>query len=104
MIVKGNILVTGANRGIGFSFVKHLCLLNTVERVFAGCRSPENATDLIKLQKTNSKIKIIKLDIQNDLCIQLAAEQISYEIGENEGINCLINNAGVLEMVGFFIF
>ena len=55
---------------------------------------------MVKLQKLNSKVKIIKLDVQNDLSIQLAAEQINYEL-DGGGINCLINNAGILEMVGF---
>ena len=44
MIIKGNIFVTGANRGIGFSLVKYLSTLSTVERVYAGCRTPENAS------------------------------------------------------------
>ena len=37
-------LITGANRGLGFEMVKQLLARETgPELVFAGCRQPENA-------------------------------------------------------------
>lgn len=59
--------------------------------------------DLIRLSKLCRKIKIIQLDVQNDLSIQLAVKEIEFEI-HNEGLNLLINNAGILEMVSTMCF
>ena len=42
-----NIVITGANRGIGFSLVKSY--MTTGDRVYAFCRSPAQATELAQL-------------------------------------------------------
>ena len=38
-----NVVITGANRGIGLEFVCQLLNVNDVQRIFALVRSPENA-------------------------------------------------------------
>lgn len=40
----GNVLITGANRGIGLEFVKQLTALQTPPKhIFASCRNPDAA-------------------------------------------------------------
>ena len=52
------------------------------------------------LQKAHSNVIPIKLDVQDDQTIENAYDQVSKTLG-NEGLNLLINNAGVFETVGF---
>ncbi|KAE9550282.1 hypothetical protein FO519_006520 [Halicephalobus sp. NKZ332] len=98
MFIFGNILVTGASRGLGLALVKTLADMDQVERVYAGCRRIEEAPDLVRLSKLHHKIKVVKLDVQNDLSIQLAVKEIEFEI-HDEGLHLLVNNAGILEML-----
>ncbi|WP_019215773.1 SDR family NAD(P)-dependent oxidoreductase [Legionella tunisiensis] len=42
-----NILITGANRGLGLEFVKQLSELDS--HIFAACRFPEQADELQQL-------------------------------------------------------
>lgn len=41
--IGANVLVTGANRGIGLGLVQALLKTPGVQRVFAACRQPEQA-------------------------------------------------------------
>jgi NAD(P)-dependent dehydrogenase (short-subunit alcohol dehydrogenase family) len=63
-----NIIITGANQGMGLGYVKtYLKRENTI--VVATCRNPEKANDLITLKKTYSNLKILALDISSDLSV-----------------------------------
>jgi NAD(P)-dependent dehydrogenase (short-subunit alcohol dehydrogenase family) len=84
-----NILITGANRGIGLEMVKYS--MEKGWRVFACCRSPHNADKLFNLAKLcNGQISVHIADM-----LELSTVQaLSYEL-RNEPIDILINNAGV---------
>ncbi|GGI89501.1 SDR family oxidoreductase [Legionella impletisoli] len=82
------VLITGANRGIGFSFAKALAELGFT--VFATCRHPKEAKELQQLSESQENIHIKTLDITNDDNIQQLADELS-----NTSIDWLINNAGI---------
>ncbi|GBM32567.1 hypothetical protein AVEN_187119-1 [Araneus ventricosus] len=58
-----NVLITGANRGIGLEFVKQfLNLPSPPNIIFATCRNPDKADDLQNLAKSNPNVKILPLE------------------------------------------
>jgi len=84
-----NILITGANRGIGLEMVKYS--MEQGWRVFACCRNPHNADDLFNLAKpSNGQISVHIADMQELSTLQA----LSYEL-RNDAIDMLVNNAGV---------
>ncbi|KAI8986550.1 4-dihydrotrisporin dehydrogenase [Pilobolus umbonatus] len=83
-------VITGASRGIGLEFVKQLSARGDI--VFACVRNPDTAS-LLKPLVDNKKVHIIKLDVNNASTIKAAAEEISKLAPE--GIDILINNAGI---------
>ena len=82
------VLVTGANRGLGYEFVKQYSKSNF--NVLACCRSAENAYELQELSKGVKNIKIYELDVGNINIIKNLSRQL-----RNEKIDVLINNAGI---------
>ena len=84
-----NILVTGANRGIGFEMVKQAQQRGW--RVFACCRRPDHADRLLKLAAlANGQTSVHIVDMLEPATIQALA----YEL-RNEPVDWLVNNAGV---------
>jgi NAD(P)-dependent dehydrogenase (short-subunit alcohol dehydrogenase family) len=82
------VLITGANRGIGFEFVRQLSLQNY--QVLACYRDLEHAEILETLSKFNSNIQLLRLDVSNDINIQMLSKELA-----NLPIDWLINNAGI---------
>lgn len=112
-----NALVTGCDFGLGLELVKVLSHDENVQTIFAGCLNPEKATvrafqfkilifskfyfflqELKKLAQENSKVKPIKLQLDDDESIQKAAELVESQVS-GEGLDLLINNAGINEDV-----
>ena len=83
-----NILITGSNRGIGLELVTQYA--NDNWRVFACCRSPEDASALQLLANLNSNISIHPLDVTDALQISALANEL-----KNTPIDILFNNAGI---------
>lgn len=84
-----NILITGANRGIGLEMVKYS--MKQGWRVFACCRNPNNADSLFNIAKlSNGQISVHIADMQELATLQA----LSYEL-RNEPIDVLMNNAGI---------
>ncbi len=84
-----NILITGANRGIGLEMVRYA--MEQGWRVFACCRNPHNADNLFRIAKlSNGQISVHIADMQELSTIQA----LSYEL-RNDPIDMLINNAGI---------
>jgi NAD(P)-dependent dehydrogenase (short-subunit alcohol dehydrogenase family) len=84
-----NILITGANRGIGLEMVRYA--MEQGWRVFACCRNPHNADNLFSIAKlSNGQISVHIADMQELSTIQA----LSYEL-RNDPIDMLINNAGI---------
>jgi NAD(P)-dependent dehydrogenase (short-subunit alcohol dehydrogenase family) len=86
MQIRGSVaLVTGANRGIGRSFVETL-LGRGAAKVYAGARQPERLADLV--QRGKGVVVPIKLDITQGTDIAGIA-------GQCGDVNLLVNNAGI---------
>lgn len=84
------VFVTGANRGIGLGLVRHA--LDRGDRVFAGCRSPENAGDLNQLQEQHGdRLLVLPLDVTKQAAIESALATLQ---GFTAGLDVLFNNAG----------
>ena len=82
------VLVTGANRGLGLEFTRQL--LDSGDRVFAACRTPNSATNLHAI--ASDRLTILKLNIQSDDDIAALPTLLGQHI---DGLDLLINNAGV---------
>ncbi|KAL2101609.1 hypothetical protein ACEWY4_003370 [Coilia grayii] len=91
-----NILVTGANRGLGLELVKQLAEASCPgRRIFACCREPSKAQNLEELAKKHPEvIHIIRLDVGDLASILESAKQVGSILGE-DGLNLLVNNAGL---------
>ncbi len=83
------VLVTGANRGIGFEFVRQYAARGW--SVIATARDLDKAVDLKALATKNSKVILAQLDVSDDVSIKRLAEKF-----RDQPVDVLINNAGLL--------
>ncbi|GAB3387201.1 SDR family oxidoreductase [Lysobacter fragariae] len=85
-------LVTGANRGIGLEFVRQL--LARGDHVIAACRHPGKATALNLLAGEHpGRLHVLPLDVADEKSRTAFAHELPLV---TDGIDLLINNAGVL--------
>ncbi len=86
------VLVTGANRGLGWTFVQHYARRGA--RVFAGCRRPGDAEALRRLAGEYPRaITVLALDVTDEASID---DAVAHVAGDDDGsLDVLINNAGV---------
>lgn len=86
-----NILITGANRGIGLELTRQYAADGW--SVFACCRSPENAYDLNKLAaKAKGAIQLCVLDVTNATQRTALAAQL-----HGIPVDILLNSAGIFK-------
>lgn len=85
-------LITGANRGLGLAFTRQLLMRGA--RVFACCRDPDQADDLRRLREEHSDALIVHaLDVADSAAVAALPKAAEKHL---QGIDLLINNAGVL--------
>lgn len=85
------ILITGANRGIGFALTRQL--LKDDARIFATCRRPEQADALNDLARGQpDRVTVLQMDVNDKASIDGAVKAVAAEI---DGLDLLINNAGI---------
>jgi NAD(P)-dependent dehydrogenase (short-subunit alcohol dehydrogenase family) len=84
-----NVLVTGANGGVGSALTD--ALADAGWRVFAAVRSQEAADAL----ERRDGVAAIYLDVTDDDSIRLAAETVAADVGD-AGLGGLVNNAGTI--------
>jgi NAD(P)-dependent dehydrogenase (short-subunit alcohol dehydrogenase family) len=82
------ILITGANRGLGFEFTRQYA--DKGAHIIATCRSPQKADALQELASKNSDIVIEKLDVTDHENIGSLAAKYA-----DQPIDVLLNNAGI---------
>jgi NAD(P)-dependent dehydrogenase (short-subunit alcohol dehydrogenase family) len=84
-----SVLITGANRGIGYAVAKALVASNF--RVLAGCRNADNAATLGKLGTSyRDMVQVLPLDVSSDESLAAAAQAVSGRI------DVIVNNAGIM--------
>lgn len=85
-----NILVTGANRGIGLGLTKRF--LQAGHNVIAACRNPDGARDLWEIEADyKGRLKLLELDVSNFRDI----ETLPQRLPSLPSLDILINCAGV---------
>ncbi len=87
--LRGTVLVTGANRGIGLALAK-----NYAERgwtVIATARSPGKADDLNALAATNDNVTVERMDLLDHASIDALAAKL-----RDVPIDVLLNNAAIM--------
>ena len=85
MKIAGSVaLVTGANRGIGRSYVKTLVAMGA-KKVYAAARDIKGVEDLVKANP--GKVEAVKLDVTSEAEVKAAAAKC-------RDVSLLVNNAG----------
>lgn len=85
---KDTVLVTGANRGLGFEFTQQYAERGW--RVIATCRNPDKASQLNDLAAENPEVVVERIDVVDHRSIDDLAKKY-----ENMPIDVLLNNAGI---------
>jgi len=88
------IFITGCNRGIGLEMVKQY-LKQRPDHIFATTRTPTAEGDLAALAEENKNLHIVSFDVRKHDDLPKVVDQVDKIVGEN-GLNLLINNAGLL--------
>src|SRR5579862_3087950 len=84
-----NVLITGANRGIGLALTR--LYAEDGDTVFAFCRHPQSADRLNALAGHSSgRVRVQAMDVGDEGSIKAAADAVG-----NLPIDILINNAGI---------
>lgn len=92
-----SILVTGANKGIGYAVAEAILREQPQYRVLLGCRDPQRGQAASKqlLEETGAepeRIQAVPLDVSDDKSVAQAAAQL---LGAAEELYALVNNAGI---------
>ena len=95
------ILITGANRGLGFEVVKKLVKENSGfnnDLILLGSRDLKRGEDAIVQLGSPSNVHAIQLDTSSPESITQVTDQIKKKYGGN--LDILINNAGIVTAEG----
>src|ERR1700722_1549051 len=85
------VLITGANRGIGFGLTRHF--LSRKWHVLAACRQPDTASELAALtRKFPARCEVLALDVRSAASVASLAAAVT---ARGQPIDVLINNAGI---------
>ncbi|KAK2918186.1 hypothetical protein Q8A73_004932 [Channa argus] len=96
-----SVLVTGANRGLGLQIVDTLASGGfSPGKIIATARNPESAQKLQEVAAKYPNIHIITLDVLSQESIEKCVEEVA-KLLQDEGLNCLINNAGINVLADF---
>jgi len=85
-------LVTGAGSGIGLALVEQLLQDDHCSAVYAGCRAPDNAPELLRLADEDARLTVLVLDVTQAQSLEAAVEVMS----ASGRLDLVINTAGVL--------
>jgi len=84
-----NMLVTGANRGLGLEFARQYAIDGW--KVYAACRDPDAAKELVQLAaESGGAIRVLALEVTDAASVRAAAQSLA-----GDPIDLLVNNAGV---------
>jgi NAD(P)-dependent dehydrogenase (short-subunit alcohol dehydrogenase family) len=88
-----NIIITGSSNGFGLKAAKDFA--DKGNKVYATMRNPngKNANAKADLESHSTNIKVVDMDVTNDVSVKEAMATI---LAEAENIDILINNAGIM--------
>ncbi|RMD40867.1 hypothetical protein DV735_g4274, partial [Chaetothyriales sp. CBS 134920] len=90
------ILITGANKGVGYETAKNLVLSSPIYHVLVGSRDAANGEKAVAQLRAEKGIQgsaePIQIDVTDDESVYNAAKQVEQKFGRLDG---LVNNAGV---------
>lgn len=87
-----NVLITGANRGLGVQLAQ--LALERGHHVYAGVREPERADKLAALQNAHpGKLHVLALDVTDEDAVRAAAAQLQ---ASGVQLDVLVNNAAIV--------
>lgn len=94
------ILVTGANKGIGFAIVKRLLSETSDVFVYLGSRSQANgdsavAALLSEHPHCKDRVECLQLDVSDPSSVAAAASSVSAKLGSEGKLFAIVNNAGI---------
>lgn len=84
------ILVTGANRGIGYAIVQAIGTRLPSSTIILGCRNKDaakDATDSLHKNGVKAQLSYVELDIENDASIEAAVALIDRDYGKLDGMS-----------------
>eukprot|EP01090_Pellita_catalonica_P006006 TRINITY_DN1620_c0_g1_i2.p1 TRINITY_DN1620_c0_g1~~TRINITY_DN1620_c0_g1_i2.p1 ORF type:complete len:285 (+),score=67.12 TRINITY_DN1620_c0_g1_i2:35-856(+) len=87
------VVVTGANRGLGFAIVGQLAKKNEAKSIiYVGARNEDRGKDAVAKLKMEGadNVTFLKIDLEDESSIENAAK---YILKEHGGLDVLINNA-----------
>jgi NAD(P)-dependent dehydrogenase (short-subunit alcohol dehydrogenase family) len=85
-----SVLITGANRGLGFEFVKQYAAEGW--QIYAACRDPNSSLELRRLaDASGQKVRVLVLHVTDPTSIKSAAAEL-----DGQAIDVLLNNAGII--------
>jgi NAD(P)-dependent dehydrogenase (short-subunit alcohol dehydrogenase family) len=86
-----SVIITGANRGIGFEAA--LAFARAGYKVYATMRNPDKANDLTtKIREFSLNIVIAAMDVDSDASVK---NTMDFILNENGPVDVLVNNAGI---------
>jgi len=88
-------IITGANRGLGLTFVTHLAS-DPANTIIAATRSlSRDLTALEALKAKSRSVHILECDTSSLKSIEAFAKQVESLLGPNGKVDFLLNNAGI---------
>ncbi|GAA97651.1 uncharacterized protein L969DRAFT_94792 [Mixia osmundae IAM 14324] len=95
-VMSTSYLIIGANRGIGFGFIRQLALRpNTT--VYASYRTAAKSTELIDFSRAHENVVLLSLDMTDEKSVKQAANELKRHTAS---IDVAIFNAGVQSYLG----
>lgn len=83
-----NILVTGANRGVGYAIVQAIATQQPSSNLILACRNKTSAQEAIQSLRNegiSAQLDHVELDIENDASIESAANLLEWKYGSLDG-------------------
>lgn len=89
---KQNVLITGANKGIGLETARQLA--HAGYHIYLGCRNKQRGDEAVKLLHNEglTNVELLLIDVVSEESVQHAYEELA---NRTDYLNVLINNAGI---------